>query len=313
MSAASYSQQLKDIHTRTLSNKNTLKGMVADTGFVLVGAGLPRTGTLSTKVALEKLLKGNIYHGINLFKLPEHRPFWWKALHGHATKEGYQETLADFRGGVDYPVARFYKDILAAHPEAKVLLNVRDPTAWYVSVRDSILKYVRTLERWPVTWFTALTGLSDAGAIGLAICENQPPWSSSGLGMFGAVEAGREAAIRFYNDHVNEVKAHVPADRLLVWQVKEGWAPLCKFLDRPIPKEPFPRVNDTAQIETNRKIILTMSWLAVVVVPAGMALAAYHLKITDQPIHCMLMVGGYFLMTGLLKVALHYSLNNSEN
>ena len=57
------------------------------------------------------------------------------------------------------------------------------------------------------------------------------------------VETGQEAALRFYNDHVNEVKAHVPpaADRLLVWrQVKEGWTPpLCKFLDVPIPDEPF--------------------------------------------------------------------------
>ena len=286
--------------------------MVADTGFVLVGAGLPRNGTLSTKVALEKLLKGNVYHGTNMFKRPEDRPFWWKALEGKASEAGYRETLADFRGGVDYPVARFYKDILAAHPEAKVLLNVRDPAAWYVSVRDSILKYGRTIEQWPVTWFFALIGLSDTHAIALAICDHRPPWSSSGLGMFGAVRAGEETAIRFYNDHVNEVKASVPADRLLVWQVKEGWAPLCKFLDRPIPDEAFPRVNETAQIETERKILLTMSWLAIVVVPAGMALAAYCLQLTDEPMPCMLMVGGYLLVAGLLRAALHYRINSLE-
>ena len=64
--------------------------------------------------------------------------------------------------------------------------------------------------------------------------------------MFGVFESGEETAVRFFNDWVEQVKSEVPSDRLLVFQVKEGWGPLCQFLGVPVPEEAFPNVNDTA-------------------------------------------------------------------
>ena len=57
---------------------------------------------------------------------------------------------------------------------------------------------------------------------------------------------GEETAVKFYEDHVREVKQTVPPQQLLVFQVKQGWKPLCEFLGVPEPDIPFPRVNDTS-------------------------------------------------------------------
>ena len=70
--------------------------------------------------------------------------------------------LADYRGGVDYPISFFYKEIMEVYPNAKVLLNVRDPAKWYESVHGSILKLVTTVNSWPCTWFSSLIGKRDS-------------------------------------------------------------------------------------------------------------------------------------------------------
>ncbi len=59
--------------------------------------------------------------------------------------------------------------------------------------------------------------------------------------MLTAVEEGKESGVKFFNDWVEDVKRVVPKDRLLVFEVKQGWKPLCEFLDLPIPEGDFPR------------------------------------------------------------------------
>ena len=63
-------------------------------------------------------------------------------------------------------------------------------------------------------------------------------------GLYKAMAQGEEAAIDFWHEHVKDVMETVPKDKLLVWNVEEGWEPLCKFLGVPVPQSPFPRVND---------------------------------------------------------------------
>jgi len=60
-----------------------------------------------------------------------------------------------------------------------------------------------------------------------------------------ALPPHRPHLLRFFNDWKEAVVSTVPAERLLVWQVKQGWGPLCQFLGVPVPEEPFPNVNDT--------------------------------------------------------------------
>jgi len=269
--------------------------------FILIGAGLPRTGTMSTRVALQQLLKGDIYHMATVaHERPDHHPLWRKAMEKKESVEDWQTTLADFRGGVDYPISNHYQELMVAFPNAKVLLNVRDPVKWYTSVKESIFKAHSTMDSWPCSWFFTLLGRKDTNDLVGQMSRHPPKWSTSGLGMFGAVSAGEEKAVQFYHDHVNEVKAHVPADRLLVWEVKEGWAPLCKFLDVPVPDGPFPRVNDTEKINGMRKMFLRVSWFCIVIVPAAMALGAYYFNL-NTPTPYLSMIGGYMLVFGLLR------------
>ena len=58
---------------------------------------------------------------------------------------------------------------------------------------------------------------------------------------------GEETAVRFFNDWKEQVKSEISSDRLLVYDIRDGWDPLCKFLGVPVPDEDFPRLNDTAQ------------------------------------------------------------------
>ena len=56
----------------------------------------------------------------------------------------------------------------------------------------------------------------------------------------------REEMLDAYNNHVEAVKAELPPGRLLVFDVREGWEPLCTFLGKDVPEEPFPRSNNRA-------------------------------------------------------------------
>ena len=192
-----------------------------DRGYVLIGAGLPRTGTKSTRAALKHLLKGDIYHMAAVVEeRDDHRPIWWKILAGKADKEDWQILLRDYRGGVDYPVSFYYKEIMEVFPNGKVLLSVRDPEKWYESVKNSIYRLVSTATRFPCSWFLVLIGKQDYnGKLVKAFCDSVPHCSTMGLGMFGAVGQGKKAALKFWEEHVNEVKSQVPKEKLLVWEV----------------------------------------------------------------------------------------------
>ena len=220
--------------------------------------------------------------------------------------------MADYRGGVDYPVAMFYKELMMAYPRAKVLLTIRDGVSWYVSVRDSIHRLSVTSSKWPVSWFSELVGLTASTQLMRSVGNQPLAWSSSGLGMHAAVEAGEAAAVRFYQDHVEEVKACVPADRLLVWQVSEGWGPLCQFLGVPVPDEPFPRINDTAKIEAERRLMLAMSWFCIVIAPMGLAMVALLFRCT-QPLGLVMVAGGYMLIVGILRLIMQFKIKNYDN
>ena len=178
----------------------------------------PTIGTMSTRAALKTLLRGEVYHMMELiFERPDHHKLWKQALDKTITKEGWKTILGDYVAGVDYPVAHFYKEILEVYPDVKVLLNVRDPVRWYESVRDSILKISRIQTSWPCSWLVSLMG-SDPW-LPTYFSDPVATSSSKGYGMFSAVTAGQEAAVEFFHEHVEEVKKHVPEDKLLVFEV----------------------------------------------------------------------------------------------
>ena len=205
----------------------------------LIGAGLPRTGTLSQKVALEMLGLAPCYHMVNVLADLDLAAQWRRALEG----DGQWEEIFDVSAAtVDWPGSFFYRELIDVYPDAKVLLSVRDGDGWASSMRDTI---------WGLLYGDMLIrDLSDArgrvdpkwrGYIELM----KEMWQRSGL-MDGEATSAEwmSGAMERYHE---EVQRAVPADRLLVWSVSDGWEPLCEFLDVPVPEMPFPHLNDSKE------------------------------------------------------------------
>lgn len=197
----------------------------------LIGAGYPRTGTLSTKIALESLGFGPCYHFYTLFEKPQDIDTWQEIASGKLPD--WKALLADFQAAVDWPASLFYQQLMQEYPDAKILLTIRDPEAWYKSALDTVYFASRTVISAPEG-----SMLHKIGRLNYTL-----GWQGHFHGRF----EDKAYAISVFERHNQEVKDSVPADKLLVWEVKDGWAPLCDFLGVPIPDMPFPRVNDTKE------------------------------------------------------------------
>jgi hypothetical protein len=193
----------------------------------VVGAGLGRTGTNSLQLALQQLLDGPCYHMVEVFGRPDDIPVWHRAAEG--SMPDWSEFLADYRATVDWPAASFWREIHAAAPEALVLLSVRDTEGWWKSASETIFE-------------VATRPIPDDPVFGPqmrmihAVIERRftPDWRDP------------DAAKAAYERHNAEVRADAPADRFVEWHPGDGWEPLCDALGMPVPGEPFPHVNTTA-------------------------------------------------------------------
>jgi Sulfotransferase domain len=205
----------------------------------LIGAGLPRTGTLSQKEALELLGFGPCYHWIDvLADLEGQVRLWDGALEGRVDPA---QILEGSRSTVDWPGGYFYRQLLDSFPDSKVLLSVRDPERWEPSFRETIVDMC--------------FGESLIRLLSSARAHVDPKWRRylefvermfwSEQGTFTAGHSPSEL-IEAFVAHNEDVKRVVPAERLLVWEVSDGWEPLCEFLGVPVPDEPLPHANDRA-------------------------------------------------------------------
>ncbi len=192
----------------------------------IIGAGFGRTGTVSLRAALERLECGPVYHMMEVFEHPEHGPKWVAALQD---KSVLDEILEGYRAAIDWPACHFWRELLAANPQAKVILTVRDASSWYKSIHDTLYQM---LQKAPAT----LPGQQIN--MGRKII-----WETT----FSEKLGDRDHAIAVYEKHNAQVIAAVPDQQLLVYQVSEGWQPLCEFLQCPVPDEPFPRTNSTRE------------------------------------------------------------------
>jgi predicted naringenin-chalcone synthase len=196
----------------------------------VIGAGFGRTGTMSLKVALEELGAGPCLHSLeslNHSEFPKGTSHWERLVRGEPID--WHEVLAGFGSTVDWLCARYYPDILDAWPEARVILSVREPEAWYESCNAS-LHATRGL-----VGSTGVAGSAPAilQAIDSAIWED----------VFDGRFRERDYALEVFERHRRQVIERVPADRLLVYDIRDGWAPLCELLDVPEPDTPFPHLN----------------------------------------------------------------------
>ncbi|HUA10532.1 MAG TPA: sulfotransferase [Solirubrobacteraceae bacterium] len=206
----------------------------------VIGAGLPRTGTLTQKMALEMLGLGPCYHMVNVLADLGQADLWARALDGEAV---WDEVFDGFQSTVDWPGGYFTEALADRYPEAKVVLSVRDKQRWAESMHETV---------WAVRNGDSLTRLlSDARA------RIDPQWSAflgmidallwRGAGTFADARESMDALIETAYAHEASVRAAIPAERLLVWDVREGWEPLCAFLELPVPEVELPHINDRAE------------------------------------------------------------------
>ena len=191
----------------------------------VVGAGVGRTGTHSLKVALEQLLGGTCHHMIEVFAHPDEVAVWTAAIDGQDIDWG--ELMQPYVALVDWPGASFWPELAAANPDALVLLSVRDPDQWYTSCMNTIFGGIRSMAGGGDEWMSAMLRL---------FAER-----------FSDKIEDRDAMIAAFERHNDAVRKAIPADRLLEWSTADGWGPICERLGVPVPSEPFPVTNTTAE------------------------------------------------------------------
>ncbi|MBA3812104.1 MAG: sulfotransferase family protein [Caulobacteraceae bacterium] len=191
----------------------------------VIGAGLGRTGTMSLKLALEQLGFGPCYHMIEVFKDPAAPARWEAAADGE--RVNWEEVFAGFTATVDWPSASFYKELAAAYPQAKVILTERDPEEWYESTQQTIFA-IRDERAAPTDAFVSMV-------------------RKVVYRMFDFRVHDRDWAISVFGRHNAQARAAFSPDRLLVYEVAQGWGPLCEFLGVPVPDGPMPKVNTTEE------------------------------------------------------------------
>jgi hypothetical protein len=196
----------------------------------VVGAGLGRTGTASLQLALQQLLDGRCYHMGETFGRPDDIPVWHAAVKG--APPDWNEFLADFVASVDWPACAFWRELADANPDAIVLLSTRaSADAWWKSAHDTIFQIPRRqLPADAPPQFAAQIAM----AADMFAMTFTPGWED------------RTEAMRAYDAHNAAVREGVDPARLVEWQPGDGWEPICAALSLPVPTDPFPHVNSTA-------------------------------------------------------------------
>ncbi len=204
----------------------------------VIGAGFGRTGTLSLKLALEELGLGPCYHMIEVNAHREHDALWLALARSEASD--WRPMLQGYASTVDWPTTYVWKELAAANPQAKIILTLRDPDAWYASAAATI--FARMIE---FETLRAEALRSDPAAIDEARRRHMEMINTLIVENTFGGSLDKDNAIAVFNAHNEEVRRSVPREKLLVYKSGDGWEPLCAFLDMPVPSAPYPKVNTT--------------------------------------------------------------------
>lgn len=210
----------------------------------VIGAGFGRTGTKSLQLALEILNFNKCYHMEALLRNPDHVKQWKNAYLEKPVD--WDLIFKDYKAIVDFPGSMYYKELAIHYPEAKVILTTRDPDSWYKSALRTIFSFDPGVKL-KMKMLLKLPFSSKArDLLNLVILNDKSIWKKFFEGKF----KNKEYTISKFNTHIEEVKQTIPENRLLVFEVKQGWQPLCDFLNLPVPNISFPNTNSGEDFHT---------------------------------------------------------------
>jgi hypothetical protein len=250
------------------------------TKFQVIGAGLPRTGTASFSEALRILLQGPVYHGgTQVTRGPEVDIRSWITLFSHfppetehsrkITNEIIKSRLEGYAAATDLPFSGMVDQMLELYPDAKVICTVRDPEAWAKSMgalKSTVMMSFLRFILFPVQGM-----------------RHFPDFIDGVVHQWEAIFGKEEDITKCYYAHIENIKRIVPRDRLLFFDVKEGWEPLCKALGKDVPEGiPFPRINDSDAIARRGKEVIIKGLVRWLIVFCTLALASIAFVILKQ-------------------------------
>eukprot|EP01084_Bolivina_argentea_P091292 164358_1 len=278
---------------KQIADKSLLELKQTDDDTFIIGAGFPRTGTSSLQVALVKL-GYYMYHSREIWKNKDDRKYWTdvgrlkhdlKLKHDVKSFESSQwnKTLINFdwnkifnntqngikyNGTMDCPGCSFYIELMKYYnPNYKVILSVRDsPSSWYQSIKTTIFPIMKiTYRSWFLFYIPKLLGVDDI------------EWSDKCIWdlIFDKKFDDEQYVINKYNEWIKSVKQQVPKDKLLIFNVKDGWSPLCTFLGKSIPNEEFPWANDKEDMKTMYRAIKSIAIISDVMLIGGIVGVLY--------------------------------------
>jgi Sulfotransferase domain len=200
----------------------------------VIGSGFGRTGTLSLQAALQQLGFDPCYHMLEVGRTRGHPRKWLAIARGEAPD--WRVLFEGFEATVDFPACLFYADLMREFPDAKVVHTVRNVDDWYRSTFETLYQ-ARTVV--PRLLMRSIRTIGDVFEM-----VERLIWDGVFEGRFDDPRRAKE----IFNEHTVQVCNTVPAERLLVYDVRDGWAPLCQFLRVPVPSTAFPNINDRASM-----------------------------------------------------------------
>ena len=225
----------------------------------VICAGWGRTGTRSLKYALERLTGEPSYHMQNILLNKKDAQIWHNLIFQNKKSIDWEKTYKGYGACLDFPSCNYYKEIMNYYPDAKVILTIRDDADWIKSwnvLNNQILKSFtfKFLAKIPMTSFKLQKDIHNKMILG----ED---------GAFQGAKSDQDRMQKF-NEWNTSVIDFVPSDKLLVYQVKDGWEPLCNFLNVSIPDKPFPYKNKTKNMGHMSRFINSMFVLLILLIVA---------------------------------------------
>ncbi|MBS0125644.1 sulfotransferase family protein [Thetidibacter halocola] len=198
----------------------------------VIGAGFGRTGTDSLKSALNILGYGPCHHMHEIMASEVQQQRWLTKAVGENI--GWDSLFEGFNCAVDWPSARYWEELAALYPEAKVVLTHRSPESWWNSYSKTILP--------------ALMRFREQ--------QDQPSmaWLVVGADYFEGRPDDKDFVLERYADNIARARSSVAPDRLIELELGNGWDALCAGLGVPVPDVPYPSGNTTVDFRTKLEL-----------------------------------------------------------